>query len=154
MGEIFRGGGGGVNEGGIPRKWGIRACCTQASPLIAAHCTLLTSQLTHKQYRLEHLCRHSLPIISLSHQACVNSLTIPVLHLTDPLCFIYPVSVGSHQNMLMIPNSTIMSLKSCAPSDLHLTAPFTLFIGHGISHIMIPRDFPSINFGDPSPLKK
>ena len=128
---------GGVNEGGIPRKWGIRACCTQASPLIAEHCTLLTSQLT--QYRLESTCAATVCQLSGSHTSpCVNSLTSPALQLIAPSLFC-PVGNGmvSHQNMLMMPNSNIcVTQKSrtwCFTLD-KLDSPFALVSDHGISH--------------------
>ena len=86
----------------------------------------------------EHLCSHSLPIIRLSHQACVNSLTSPALQLIAPSLFC-PVGNGmvSHQNMLMMPNSNIcVTQKSrtwCFTLD-KLDSPFALVSDHGISH--------------------
>ena len=131
---------GGVNEGGIPRKWGIRACCTQASPLIAAHCTLLTSQLT--QYRLESTCAATVCQLSGSHTRLVWTLSPVLLYSWQPpLCFAQWVMVWYLIRICWwCQILTSVSLKNRAPGVLHLTsltAPLLWSVTMGSLIIMI-----------------
>ena len=94
--------GGGVNEGGIPRKWGIRACGTQASSHSSEHCTVHVASVKSRAPVQPQFANYQ-----RAHTSLVNSLTIPWEGA------LLSVFLGSHHWCYQI--LTFMSLKNHAP---------------------------------------